>query len=232
MQEPLFHRKQWEYVYILRALEQFGMLMPGRSGVGFGCGKEPLAAVMAKRGARVTCTDIKPVGMGDKYWGSTNVNDFFYEGICPWETFESHVSFRAVDMNGIPDDLGHHDFIWSSCALEHLGSLQHGIDFVLEANKCLKPGGIAVHTTELNVEDDEATFESAGLSLYRKRDLFRMQALVEAQGNIVLPINFEMGDGELDRYVDLPPYTRNKHIKVMVQDNYVTTSIGFIAIKR
>ena len=231
-QEVLFHRKQWEYVYILRALEQFCMLLPGRSGLGFGCGKEPLAAVMARRGATVMCTDIQPLQNGDRFWGSTDVKDYFYEGICLWEEFESHVSFRPVNMNAIPNDLGVYDFLWSSCALEHLGSLQHGIDFVLDANKCLRPGGIAVHTTELNVEDDEATFESAGLSLYRKRDLLRMQALVEVQGNIVLPINFEMGDGELDRYVDFPPYTRNKHIKLMVQDNYVTTSIGFIAIKR
>lgn len=231
-QEFLFHRKQWEYIYILRALEQFCMLMSGRSGLGFGCGKEPIAAVVARRGATVMCTDIEPIENGDKYWGSTNVKDYFYEGICAWGQFESRVSFRPVNMNAIPNDLGLHDFIWSSCALEHLGSLQHGIDFVLDANKCLRPGGIAVHTTELNVEDGEETFESVGLSLYRKKDILRMQALVEAQGNMFSPINFDMGDGELDKYVDLPPYNRNKHLKLMVEEKYVTTSIGFIVIKR
>ncbi|SEA73769.1 hypothetical protein SAMN05444680_103347 [Variovorax sp. YR216] len=135
-------------------------------------------------------------------------------------------------MNAIPDDLGRHDFIWSSCALEHLGSLQHGIDFVLDANKCLKAGGVAVHTTELNIKGDEETFESQGLSLYRRKDILRLKSLVERQGNVFLPINFNMGDGELDKYVDLPPYNRNKHLKLMVEEKYVTTSIGFVILKR
>ncbi|WP_093162633.1 bifunctional 2-polyprenyl-6-hydroxyphenol methylase/3-demethylubiquinol 3-O-methyltransferase UbiG [Variovorax sp. YR216] len=231
-QDKLFHRKQWEYIYILRALEQLCALQPGFSGLGFGCGKEPLAAVMARRGVNVVCTDIEPVEKGDAYWGSTNVRDYFYEGVCPWEQFEKHVSFRPVDMNAIPDDLGRHDFIWSSCALEHLGSLQHGIDFVLDANKCLKAGGVAVHTTELNIKGDEETFESQGLSLYRRKDILRLKSLVERQGNVFLPINFNMGDGELDKYVDLPPYNRNKHLKLMVEEKYVTTSIGFVILKR
>lgn len=231
-QEKLFHRKQWEYIYILRALEQAGVLRPGSTGLGFGCGKEPLAAVMAKRGVDVVCTDIAPVERGDAYWGSTDVRDYFYDGICSWDVFERHVRFRPADMNAIPDDLGQHDFIWSSCALEHLGSLQHGIDFVLDANKCLKAGGVAVHTTELNVEGDAETFESVGLSLYRRKDILRLRDLVEEQGHSFMPINFNMGDGELDRYVDLPPYNRNAHLKLMVEENYVTTSIGFVIVKR
>lgn len=230
-QTKLFHRKQWEYIYILRALEQSNVLQQGASGLGFGCGREPLAAAMAKRGANVICTDIAPVETGDVNWGSTDVSNSFYEGICSWDQFKEHVSFRPVNMNEIPDDLGLHDFIWSSCALEHLGSLQHGIDFVLNANKCLKAGGVAVHTTELNVTGDEETFESVGLSLYRKKDILRLKERVEKQGNVFSPVNFNLGVGELDTYVDLPPYNRNKHLRLMVEEKYVTTSIGFIIFK-
>ena len=231
-QEKLFHRKQWEYIYILRVLEQLCVLQPGYSGLGFGCGKEPLAAVMAKRSVDVICTDIPPLERGDAYWGSNDVSDYFYEGICTWEQFEKHVTFRAANMNAIPDDLGVHDFVWSSCALEHLGSLQHGMDFVLNANKCLRPGGVAVHTTELNVEGVDDTFESVGLSLYRTKDILRLKALIEEQGNVLLPINFHMGCGELDKYVDLPPFNRNKHLKLLVEEKYVTTSIGLVVIKK
>ena len=56
--------------------------------------------------------------------------------------------FRAVDMNDIPPDLRGFDFTWSSCALEHLGTLRAGADFVVEQMTCLRPGGVAVHTTE------------------------------------------------------------------------------------
>ncbi|MGB5975531.1 MAG: methyltransferase domain-containing protein [Nodosilinea sp.] len=230
-QDLLFHRKQWEYIYILRALEQFDMLIPGKTGLGFGCGKEPLAAVMAKRGVTVTCTDIMPESDSDPYWGSTGVDDYFYEGICSLEEFRRLVSFRPVNMNAIPNDLGLYDFIWSSCALEHLGSLKHGIDFVLSASKCLKPDGIAVHTTEFNVKGVKETLETKNLSLYRKKDILQMKTLVESQGNTFLPINFDVGETELDNYVDLPPYSRNKHLKLMISEKYVTTSIGFVIIK-
>lgn len=231
-QKKLFHRKQWEYIYILRALEQAGVLHGGASGLGFGCGKEPLAAVMAKREVDVTCTDIAPLEKSDIYWGSTEVRDYFYEGICSWGEFEKHVRFKPVDMNNIPNDLGQHDFIWSSCAFEHLGSLQHGIDFVLNANKCLTAGGVAVHTTELNLGDNADTLESPGLSLYRKQDILRLKHLVEKQGNRMLHINFHTGSGELDRHVDLPPYEQNRHLRLMIAEKYVTTSIGLVIVKQ
>jgi len=44
-QAKAYHRKQWEYVYILRVLESYNLLRPGVRGIGFACGKEPLAAV-------------------------------------------------------------------------------------------------------------------------------------------------------------------------------------------
>jgi hypothetical protein len=231
-QTPTFHRKQWEYVFILRALEQMGMLHPGRTGVGFGCGKEPLAAVMAKRGARVTCTDLRPDQYSDKYWGTDSVRDYFYEGILPWPEFERLVDFREVDMNAIPDDLGSHDFIWSSCALEHLGSLRHGADFIVNANKCLRPGGVAVHTTEFNVNSNEDTFESPGLSIYRRRDILEIQSFLEHQGYFVLPVNFDVGDAPIDRHIDLPPYSRDKHLKLLHLDRYVVTSLALVIVKR
>ncbi|MFC7553839.1 methyltransferase domain-containing protein [Pseudoroseomonas wenyumeiae] len=63
--------------------------------------------------------------------------------------------FRAVDMTRIPRDLhGQFDLVWSACALEHLGSLRAGENFILEAMRCLKPGGIAIHTTEFDLDAD------------------------------------------------------------------------------
>ncbi len=231
-QVPAFHRKQWEYVYILRALEQSGMLEPGRSGLGFGCGKEPLAAVMAKRGVNVTCTDIAPAEGADSFWGATSVEDYFYAGICDLSTFLRQAKFAEANMNAIPDSLGEHDFIWSSCALEHLGSLRHGIDFVLNANKCLKPGGVAVHTTEFNLKDGDNTYESEVLSLYRQRDILDLKNMAEALGHRFAPLNFDPGDKELDLYVDVPPYSRDRHLKLLVDGNFVVTSIGFILFKQ
>jgi hypothetical protein len=83
--EPRFHRKQWEYIYILRALEQFGLLRAEATGVGFGCGKEPLAVVMASVGARVVVTDIPPLDSSDRHCGSAATMDLGYGGVCSEE---------------------------------------------------------------------------------------------------------------------------------------------------
>lgn len=229
-QDKVYHRKQWEYIYTLRVLEKFGLLRGGATGIGFGCGKEPLAAVMAKYGCRIVATDIAPVDKGDAHWGSSSAEELFYPGICDKSVFLERVSFRPVDMNAIPDDLGTHDFLWSCCAFEHLGSLEAGISFVLNANKCLKPGGVAIHTTEYNFSSDDETLESPGLSLYRKRDLHSLVDRIERQGDRVLPLDLRGGDLPQDNYVDLPPYEQKTHLKLLIE-KFVTTSIGFVAVK-
>jgi SAM-dependent methyltransferase len=229
-QEKLFHRKQWEYVYILAALEARGLLSPGACAIGFGCGKEPLAAVMARRGCQVTATDLSPEADADEHWGTTSVKELFYPGICSWEQFESHVTFRSVDMNDLPKKLGRYDFVWSSCALEHLGSLEAGIAFILNATRCLKPGGIAVHTTEFNISSDDDTLESPELSLYRKRDILALADALAGVGCRLVPCNFETGDQPEDIHIDLPPYSRSPHLKLKIAD-YVITSLGMIIEK-
>ena len=59
--------------------------------------------------------------------------------------------FSVVDMNAVPEDLRDFDFSWSSGAVEHLGTLGAGADFVLAQMDCLRPGGVSVHTTEFLV---------------------------------------------------------------------------------
>jgi SAM-dependent methyltransferase len=229
-QGKAFHRKQWEYVYILRVLESYDLLRPGARGIGFGCGKEPLAAVMAKYACDVVATDIPSTPQGDAYWGSSCAEELFYPGICDKEMFLRRVKFKTVNMTAIPEDLGTYDFLWSSCAFEHLGSLRAGLKFVLDADKCLRPGGIAIHTTEYNVSSDDETLETPGLCLYRRRDLLSLAEQIERLGSHMLPPNFAVGDLPQDRYVDLPPYEQKIHLKLMV-DKFVTTSFGFVIVK-
>lgn len=229
-QAPRLHRKQWEYIYILRALEQLGLMQPHKTGLGFGCGKEPLAVVMAKHGLHVTVTDIPPFDTSDSHWGSRSAMDLFYGGVCSEEVYMRQVSFRNVDMNAIPDDLGQYDFVWSCCALEHLGSLKAGVDFILNSAKCLKPGGYGIHTTEFNTSSDTDTFESEGLSLYRRRDFLDLQDKLVEHGCSLLPLNLYTGNMPEDKYVDLPPYEQRIHLKLQVE-SFDITSIGLVLQK-
>ena len=47
-------------------------------------------------------------------------------------------AYREVDMRAIPTDLRGFDFAWSSCALEHLGSLGAGMAFVAPGPRVTK----------------------------------------------------------------------------------------------
>jgi 2-polyprenyl-3-methyl-5-hydroxy-6-metoxy-1,4-benzoquinol methylase len=229
---PNRHRKLWEFVYLLQVLETRGMLQPGRKGLGFGCGKEPLAALMASRGCSVVATDLAADTAAGKGWietdqHSTQLLDLNERGICANEVFEKNVSFRPEDMNNISSDLRDFDFVWSSCAFEHLGSIQKGLDFVCNAMQCLKPGGIAVHTTEFNLSSNFSTAESENLVIFRKFDFESLVQKLERQGHIVSPLNLNPGTGELDRHVDLPPYQNDPHLRLQLS-RYVITSIGLI----
>ncbi len=69
---PRYHRKQWEFCYILQALVRCGKLAPDMRGLGFGVGEEPLAALMAQRGVRVLATDLDHAAAAELGWVATD----------------------------------------------------------------------------------------------------------------------------------------------------------------
>ncbi|MGC8468310.1 MAG: class I SAM-dependent methyltransferase [Acetobacteraceae bacterium] len=233
-EEPRHHRKQWEFCYILQALGEAGMLAPGRSGLGYGVGTEPLTAVFAARGCAVVATDLDVAEAQRIGWAATNEHAgelaaLNARGICPPERFAANVRFRVADMNAIPEDLRGFDFTWSACCLEHLGSIRQGLAFIENSLATLRPGGVAVHTTELNCSSDRDTIDHAGTVLFRRRDLMALARRLAAAGH-ALRLNFNLGDQPLDVHVDAPPYAVDGHLKLLLE-NFVTTSFGLIVRK-
>jgi 2-polyprenyl-3-methyl-5-hydroxy-6-metoxy-1,4-benzoquinol methylase len=230
MHQPfVMHRKQWEWVYILQSLQVNGCLEPGKRGLGFGVGTEPISAIAAKRGARVLATDAPYENAEGAGWTETNqhVGDqkaINVSDICPQDEFDERVSFRVVDMRNVPDDIGNDfDFTWSACAFEHLGSLEAGFAFVERSIEALAPGGFAVHTTEYNVSSNDATTDSGHTVLYRRRDFEAFAKRLRQKGHKI-DLTFGLGDTEDDRHIDDEPYT-NCHLKVRSGD-FVITSYG------
>ena len=185
-EKPMLRSQQWDCVYILQALQLQGLLQQGMRGLGFGGGKEPLAAVMGKRGCEIVATD--------------------FDAVMTLERF---------------------DFVWSRGAFGHAGSIARGLQFVMNAMRCLKPGGIAVHTTEFNLTSNFTTLESSGMVILRKHDIEHLMRQLERSNHHVRSLNLNPGSGELDRQVDLPPYKLEPHLRWLL-DRYVTTSIGLI----
>ena len=232
---PRLQRKQWEYVYVLQALALHGLLAAGRRGLGFGCGNEPLPAVIASRGCEIVATDLDPEsarGTGSIETGqhARTLDEMNLRGLCEPDLFRRRVSFRFEDMNRISPDLEGFDFLWSTCVFAHLGSIQRGLDFVVNAMACLKPGGLAVHTADFNLSSNYSTLEVTDLAVFRRSDIEALIAALEHAGHAVAPLNLNPGAGPADLYVDLPPYRPEPHIRLRL-DRYVVTSLGLI-VKR
>lgn len=230
------NRKIWEWCYIAEALRERGMLQPGRRGLGFAVGQEPLVSLFAGEGCEITATDLDTERAVDAGWVQTDQHSHDLEtlnqrGLCDPEDFRRRVTFRHVNMNHIPSDLEEgYDFLWSSCSLEHLGSLSLGEQFVYNALSCLKPGGIAVHTTEFNVSSNTRTVDYRCVVLYRRCDMERMANRLADHGHTTEPFAFDTGDLPADLVLDVPPYACDGKLKLQI-GNHVCTSVGMIVGK-
>jgi SAM-dependent methyltransferase len=221
-------------VYICQTLYERGYLREGLSAIGFGVGKEPLVSYFASCGVNVLATDLDLSKAQELGWVSSdqhsdNLSGLNERALCDSEKFSALASFRTVDMNHIPQDIGTFDFCWSSCAFEHLGSIRKGLDFVMNSARLLKPGGIAVHTTEYNVTSNSKTLDNnPSFVIFRRCDIELLVDELKAEGFEVEPIDFSSGEDELERYVDLPPYLDEPHLRLQLANEYVSTSLGLI----
>jgi len=243
----VFHRKLWELAYVLQALHEANVLRSDMRGLGFGCGAEPIASYLAARGVEVIVTDLSPEAREAKGWAQTgqhaqSLETAFHPHLVARPVFEAKVHHRFVDMNEIPNDLRDFDFCWSICALEHLGSIENGMDFVVEAMETLRPGGTAVHTTEFNFLDDERTLDNWPTVLLQRAHLKALATRLRAEGHEVAELDFDVGAKPLDRFIDLPPYAHDwsthlgqwagagAHLKLSI-DGFASTCFGLIITK-
>jgi hypothetical protein len=151
-------------------------------------------------------------------------------GLVSDEELARRVQYRDVDMNHLPDDLRGFDFTWSSCALEHLGTLAAGIEFVVAQMDCLRPGGVAVHTTEYLVtsDHDPSTVEQGGTVFYRRSDIADLVDKLRRAGHAI-DMDYSLGRTPDDLHIDVPPYT-DVHLRTKLGE-YVTTSVALIVTK-
>lgn len=227
-------RKWWEYAAIAQALHERSVLRPDARGLGFAVGREPLASLFAAHGASIVATDLHPQ-RAHGLWSETgqhasDKNDVWAgETICPYDKFCKLVEFRHMDMNALPEGDHSFDFIWSSCAFEHLGSLEAGLRFVTNAMSFLRPGGVAVHTTEYNVSSDSDTITEGDAVLYRRCDIAGLERSLRQIGCGMEWPEFACGTHAYDLAYDTEPFFTKglPHIKLL-QDGYVCTSFVIV----
>lgn len=234
----ILHRKSWEYVYIALVLKERGMLEQGKKGLGFAVGTEPLPAYFASKGCSILATDLGMDNVAANNWISTgqnasgNIDILNRNNLCKKEIFMERVKYKNLDMNNIPDAIKDFDFCWSSCAIEHLGSLNKSKQFLKNMLKTLKPGGWAVHTTEFNLSSNEDTITEGDSVIYRKKDVQEIAKWLKREGHEIC-LDFSLGNKEGDLFTDQPPYYQinpQYHLRLNI-GGYDSTSFGFVIRK-
>lgn len=244
----IFHRKLWELAFVLQALWERGAIGAGRRGLGFGCGHEPIPSYLASQDVSLTVTDIEPEAAQSKGWiasdqHGTTIESLHMGHLVERDVFVRQVTHRYVDMNAIPADLRGFDFCWSICALEHLGSIANGLEFISNSLATLRAGGVAVHTTEFNFLDDEKTIDNWPTVLFQRQHFERVANELRQQGHEVAELDFRVGDKVMDKFIDIPPFAHDlpkavasewapsaAHLKISI-DGFASTCFGLIITK-
>jgi 2-polyprenyl-3-methyl-5-hydroxy-6-metoxy-1,4-benzoquinol methylase len=247
----VYHRKLWEYCFLLQSIHDENLLVPGKKGLGFACGQEPIPSYLASLGILITATDLTPEEVVGKGWAQTNehahsVDVLWHRHLIERDHFDRAVSFQYVNANEIPRTLVDYDFCWSICALEHLGSIENGLAFIENSLDVLRPGGVAVHTTEFNVDNEGPTIDNWITVLFQRKHIELIVDRLTKKGHYVAPLNFDFGDGPLDNFIDLPPYQWNRifnhphsavqqehpsHLKLSI-DGFACTCFGLVIRKK
>jgi SAM-dependent methyltransferase len=237
LDEPArFHRKQWEFIYVMQALWERGCIKKGNKGLVFAVGSEPLPSVFANYGVDILATDIFPdegkaLGWEDADQLCFGIESLNKRKLTTDELLHKHVRYMPVDMNDIPPILKDFDFNWSSCSFEHLGSIEKSLQFLRKQLDTLKPGGWAVHTTEFNIASNDRTLETGDTVILRMKDLEAFVAQLRKDGHYVEELDYSLGGLPEDYQVDVFPHKENVHLKLQLNE-FVVTSIGLIIQKK
>jgi hypothetical protein len=243
------HRKDWEIGFVLKALKKKGLLVAGKKGLVFGCGNEETVPALANFGLSITATD-QPIETGKgsdwdtsgQYCSGKESFRKFDPQIGPWQNFEKNITFFCADMNNLDFLATGHDFLWTSCTIEHLGSKQNTLRFLFNSMKYLVSGGLAIHTTEYDWFTNQS-LDHPRNCVFNREDFDYMARFLRLAGHWMLPIDYSVGTTPQDLFIDEMPFSFNKnpptidevsdcgHLKLKVGNKF-QTSLGFIVVAR
>jgi hypothetical protein len=228
---------RWEFAAVLQAFYESGVLSPGAKMMGLGVGDEPIPSYLASLGLHVVAADLP---------GVTSRSLVMRPSMIDGDAFDRHVEVSDVDIRRL-DDVTLRDFdgIWSCSVLNELQSTEAAAEAVIGAMDTLKPGGVAVHTTEFAFADDHPT-QSPGALFFTRKFFQSLTDGLNGRGHSVAPLSFDLGRDALDGYVDLEPFVVEgaeayedlwreglgcPHLKVM-SGGVLTTSFAFVVKRR
>jgi hypothetical protein len=240
-ERPRYHRKLWEFAYIMQALHAAGALKPGAKVLVLGGDYQPAPSYLAAKGAEVVVAqhtdEALPGPAGDS---------LYFDNLASQKVFDKLVTRRVVDLSALPSDLKDFDACVCIAAANRRGSISAGLDFMRGLTERVKPGGLAVCIADFNYSDDAQTLDNWGSVLFQRRHFEEVAAAWKAEGQEVTPLDFNVGYMALDRFIDIPPFDVSRtqaqvglwrdgwqaaHLKTAV-DGFAVTSFGMVVRRK
>jgi SAM-dependent methyltransferase len=152
----LIHRKDWEWALGSLAMKRFGKLNENCIAIGVGAGKEAILYYLANHLKHVYATDLYK---GDG-WNKFSPPDFISNPrkYAPFQYNESALTALKMDGRKLKFPSDSFDIAFSFSSIEHFGGTNHAgaLASMMEIERVLKPGGLAVISTEYILNDKEA----------------------------------------------------------------------------
>lgn len=227
----ILNRKTWEIGMAMISLEKTGVLKPDSEILGIGVAKEQTISMLSNKVKRVFATDIyldpgtwhewyeKDLLLNPKKYMDANYNN-------------KRVVWQHVDGRELPYEDNSFDAIFSCSSIEHFGDEADIRKAIQEANRVLKPGGIAAISTEYKIDGDGDGFHN--VQLFNKERIERVW-IDEIDWKLYQDIDYSLDDTE---YIDFEKsihdsnYRNNAHPHIKLDNGkYKWTSVHLTLIK-
>lgn len=224
-EKPMLHSKQFQWYSILtsayiRTLDFDGNTNTPKLAIGFGVGKEPIPRALTKLNYGVVATDFY-TGPDSEQWRAGNQlktdHNLIELGTLNLGDIKAGELYSInLDMNKLPASFKEkYDFVWSTCALGHIGGYSQGINFIIQSLSLLKPGGRLVHTTEIDENDHSPKVDFPDISFYKSTDIQQVIEKINQLGFVAEVYVNEKSGAFLDNYVISEPWDHSKpHIRL------------------
>src|SRR5215212_5395184 len=195
--QGFIHRKDWEWAIGLIAMKRFGKVDESSAAIGVGSGIEPIPFYLANRISRVYATDLYE---DNESWKNAAPSEFLKDPkkYAPFPYREEALTVLRMDGSKLdfPDDS--FDIAFSFSSIEHFGGKNHSgaLKSMREIERVLKPGGIAVISTECILNDKEHP------EFFNKRTIH--SDLISKLGKLKLvePLDLRITTSTLDTVID------------------------------
>ncbi|MCP2520851.1 methyltransferase domain-containing protein [Candidatus Aminicenantes bacterium AC-708-M15] len=220
-----FHRKIWEYVQIIYCLKKLKSLTPQSICLAIGAGREPILYYLTYKVKKVYGIDLYEgifFGREDEPDIPTSVGKY-----APFPYREDKLCLMRMDALNLEFPDNFFDFIFSASSIEHFGNKRKILRAVKEMYRVLKPGGVAVITTELKL--NMLATASPGVKLFKLEELLK----ITREAGFTIQDNFDLRIEEeyLRNWIKLPEEIYKRPHVILRFFNSIFTSINVVLLK-